>query len=111
MLSASPRRGLSSPPPAGTRGSKAKKDQRLSSNRLLQTERLPHEIEKKILPLNTCVYLYPSCFLHGVPHSDPRAPSVTYCETHYAIECERVWKVRPRKVRRLVPHHSKLGAS
>ena len=63
-------------------------------------------LEKKILPLNTCVYLYPSCFLHGVLHSNPRAPSLTYRETHYAVECERDWKVRPRKVRRLVPHHT-----
>ena len=46
------------------------------------------------------------CILHGVLHSDPRAPSLTYCETHYAVECERVWKVRPQKVRRLVPHHT-----
>lgn len=50
MLSASPRRGLFSPPPAGTRGSKAKKDQRLSSNRLLQTERLPHETREEDPP-------------------------------------------------------------
>lgn len=63
-------------------------------------------LEKKILPLNACVYLYPSCFLHGVLHSYPRAPSLTYCETHHAVECERVWKVRPRKVRRLVPRHT-----
>lgn len=46
------------------------------------------------------------CILHGVLHSDPRAPSLTYCETHYAVECERVWKVRPQKVRRFVPHHT-----
>ena len=58
------------------------------------------------LPLNTCVYLYPSGFLHGVLHSHPSVPSLNYRETHHAVECERVWKVRPRKVRRLVPRHT-----
>ena len=38
------------PSPAGTRGSKAKKDQRLSSNSLLQMERLPHETREEDPP-------------------------------------------------------------
>ena len=37
-------------PLPGTRRSKAKKDQRLSSNRLLQTEHLPHEIREEDYP-------------------------------------------------------------
>lgn len=37
-------------PLPGTRRSKAKKDQRLSPNRLLQTEHLPHEIREEDYP-------------------------------------------------------------
>ena len=109
MLSAFP---PSTPSPAGTRGSKAKKDQRLSSNSLLQMERLPHETREEDPPPQ---YLCLSVSFMLPSWCSTQQPKGTLPDLLWDSLCCWVWKrlksKTPKGKETCSTSHSKLGTS